>query len=364
MQHLKIFDKSFYERASTAGVVIPTGYTSLQRNYQWNKDTIENYYNTRTFAVKNSHILARITSNLPILLQDDNLTFSSMLQGRTPYVSKTFQLTSPINNGIVHEPHFYANNGKEVLISVDKPLNLAKVRNNWRKESCIKVYQHPRNDTRLLLPFGIDDGSKGGMSVIALDLNILGLKYREFMKEQVWNEQSDKVVLNVDHFIAKYVITGSLESDIDHRILNRVMDTYYGNPSVVPRYKHKFPIHEPTTLLDRYTGNVLDRITSSKLTFEAILMNIPLMFSMGAFDLLTVDSMPMTRQVKWSVYLSRLKYLCFIYDVAKEKSMGASHISEWKYSIRRFEGDGGFHVIIPEPYRTELQGYIDKIKDM
>lgn len=364
MQYIKIFDRGRLSSTSTSGVVIPNGLTQMKRLYQYNKDSIESYYNDRTFAVKNTHLLSRITELLPLLLNDDQLTFSGMLQARTPYISKNFNLTSSIHKGEVHGPVFYGNGGAEILISLNRPLMLNQVRKNWKHVSCLEVYQHPRNDTRLLLPFGQDNGERGGLSVIGVDLNILGVKYREFMREQQWNANNDMTPLGINQFISKYVITGFLEKDIDLRMFNRVMDKFYDRPIVNPKFKHRFMIYEPENLIEKYVDGVLDRITTSKLSFEGIIMNIPLIFNLGIYDILDMSDIVTTRQVKWATIAARLKTLCFIYDVAKERSMGRDHISDWKYMIRRFKRDGGFFVNIPEPYKSELEEYMYKIENM
>lgn len=364
MLHFKIFDRGFIERSPVTGVVLPRDLNYLKRVYTLNRDQIAKYYLERNFAVKNTHIFSRLVEQFPLLLSDELIDFIRVSKDTLTYLGKNYGFVSALNRGKVQDPYFYGNKGSSIIIDKDDYFNPFEFRRQWRTASCVEVLTHPRNDTRLLLPFGIDDGSQGGLSVIAVNLLKLAIKYREFIQEQDKNRLSGESVLVKNNFIAKYVLPGFLENDIDHRLLNMVMDRFYGVPTKSPIYKHKFVIFEPHNNLNRYIDDTLNRITSTNLNFLGIMFNISLIFKVNMADLLALDGYPDTLQLNWALVASRLKYMCFLYDVAKDKGMSSNFIGDWKLLVTRLERNSAMSNAFPPKEAAEIRRYIEKIKDM
>lgn len=366
MLYFKIFDRSYVNRLPVTGIMIPRDLEYLRRTYNYNKARIEEYYLTRNFAVKNTHILSRFIEHVPLMPDADYYDFLPVAEDRVEYLTKFFEFTSGIEKGIVHPPYFFGNKGAEIIISDSAYTSKRELEDNWKTIPCVHALQHQRNDLRLLLPTGKDDGAKGGLSTIAIDATLLAAKYNMFIREQNAKIKSgdDSIILNKNNFVSKYVLPGFLETEIDHIFLNRLMDIFYGNPIVTPKFKHRFMIIEAEKQVDRMLADTLTNITSKKMDFVNILNNIHLIFNVNATQLLSFVDIPNTRQSNWAFVASRLRHMCFLYDVARDNSMNTKTINEWKLLVKRFRQDRAMLGNFDYTILKEINSYMDKIEGM
>lgn len=343
MMYLDIFDREYVSNTPVTGIVTPSDINYLRRLYVFNKDSIENYYQERNFSVKNTHILSRILEHFPTYLGYDSYRYLEFANDKTKYLAKHFKFTSDYEKGIVHPSYFFGNEGEEIILSNYENFNPQEAADNWKTTKVISILKHNRNDIKLLLPMGNDDGSRSGVDVVSVNIPKLSIKYREFVKEQVTASTiENNTALGKNHFVIKYVLSTMMEDEIDHVFLNKVMDRFYGNEEVVPKFKHRFKIFEPTTQINRYVDNTLDVITSKRIDFVNILHNIQLIFKSDASELLALDEFGYTRQVLWSIIASRIDYMIFLYDVAKNKDMNRHFLNDWSRLAKRIIRDHGF----------------------
>lgn len=364
MLYLDLFEKAYIERTPVTGVIVPSDIAYIRRLHNFNRDNIEAHYLSRTYSTKNTHILSRYLEHLATFFNYDFFRYVNYAEDKTEYLSKHFKFTSDIEKGIVHPPFFFGNGGEELLFSNYNPDDIKDVQTNWRTASCISVLKHPRNDSRLLLPLGSDNKGRGGLGVMVIDPVRLAIKYREFMREQYNNELKGGIVLNKNHFLMRHVLNTMLEDTIDHTLLNKVMDRFYGREEVTPKFKHRFKIFEPSKQIDRYVDQTLDVITTKKIDFINILHNIQLVFKLDASELLVLPEFSGTRQSKWALIVSRLEHMCFLYDVAKEKGMSKHIINDWKRAVGRLERDSVLKDQFSVESMTHIKEMIEKIKAM
>lgn len=341
MLYLDLFTRSYIEKIPISGLVLPSDINYLRRLYIFNKDNISKYYQDRNFAVKNTHILSRILEHFPTYINYDNFRYLEYSLDKLKYLSKHFKFTSDIEKGIVHPGYFFGNSNEEIILSSYEFFNVQDLITNWKKSKSVYILKHNRNDTRLLLPLGTNDGTRSGLSTILINIPKLALQYREFNKQKLTSSDSDQLVLNKNHFVIKYVLSNTIDDIVDHMLLNKVMDKFYGIETVTPKYKHRFKIFEPITQLERYSDQVLDVITSKHLDFVNILHNIPLIFNIDASELLALPDISYTNQVKWSLFVSRIDYMLFLYRVSKDKSKGMNkhYLNDWSRLAKRILRD-------------------------
>jgi len=364
MLYLDIFNREYINKAPVSGVISPSDINYLRRLYVFNKDSIENYYQDRNFAVKNTHILSRILEHFPTYLSYDSYRYLDFANDKTKYLAKHFKFTSDIEKGIVHPSHFFGNEGEEIIISSYENFNVQDVERDWKRARAINILKHNRNDTKLLVPIGNDDGSRSGLDVILINIPKLSIKYREFIKDQAIKPDEESIVLNKNHFVIKYVLSTMMEDEIDHVFLNKVMDRFYGQEEVTPKFKHRFKIFEPHTQINRYVDHTLDVITNKRLDFVNILHNIQLIFRIDASELLALDDLGVTRQVRWAVLASRLNYMLFLYDVAKNKDLNRHYLNDWKRLATRALRDNVFADTFSYQTEKELTEKLYRIKNM
>lgn len=364
MMYLNVFERGHVERTPVTGVQIPNDINYLRRLFSYNKEAIEQYYLERSFSAKNTHILSRYLEHLSPFLGYDVYRYLQYADDKTTYLSKHFKFTSDIEKGIVHPPYFFGNGGEELILTEYDTFDVKSFVFNWKLEPCLKIVLHPRNDTKLLLPLGNDNGCNGGLGVIVINPLKLALKYREFMREQTKAEMEGGIVLNKNHFLMRHVLNATLADIVDHTLLNKVMDRFYDREEVTPKFKHRFKIYEPTTQLNRYVDQTLDVITNKRLDFINLMHNIQLVFKLDASELLVLPELAGTRQSKWAMVSSRLEHMVFLYDVCKAKEMNKHHINDWKRLVERMERDTGMLGDYSYSTETKLKDLMYKVKQM
>lgn len=367
MLYLDIFDRQYIDSSPVAGVSTPNDINYLRRVYRFNHDAIQKYYIDRNFRTRNTHILARFLEHISPQLGYDDFRFLEYVDQKVTYLAKHFKLTSDIEKGLVHPPHFYGNGGEEIILVEYEHFDVVDIVKNWRTASCMRILKHTRNDINLLLPLGNNDGSRGGLSVILLNPMKLALKYRQFIKEEAkkrTSESEDEIYLNKTHFLMKYVLPTTMEDNIDFVFMNKLMDKYYGREEVTPKAKHRFKLYEPTTQIDRYVDQTLEVVTSRKLDFINIMRNMKLIFVEDVSRLLELPTLGGTRQSRWAMLASRLEMMCFIYDVAVDKERSRTIINDWQRLVTRIERDRGFLGSFSSIEATKIKEYMDRIKAM
>lgn len=336
--YLDIFRDDYVSRTPVTGIVNPRDIEYLKRLYIFNKDAIQTYYSDKNFSVKNTNIISRLVEHFPVYLNYDNYRYLETIENKLTYLAKHFEFTSDTELGMLHPPYFFGNGGDEIIFSGYENFNADQYARGWKKENCVKTLLHPRDDTKLLLPLGNDNGCRGGLSSLFIDVPKLAIKYREFMREQTSKSEGEPV-LNKNNFVIKYVLSGMMGDIIDHMFLNRLMDKFYGIEPTPSKKKHPFKIFEPETQLDRYIENTLDVITSKPIDFVNILRNIKLINSEDAASLLTLPDIYGSRQIQSAIIGTRIDHMLFLYDVCKSKDVNSHYLNDWKRLAKRLSRD-------------------------
>jgi len=364
MLYLETFSENYLSNYPVSGIIIPPVHDYLKRLYIFNRDAIVNYYHNRNYAVKNTNILSRLLEQIPILINYDDYAYVDYMINKSEQLTRLFRFTSDITYGEVHTPYFFGNNGEEIIISIYEPFNIKEVGKNWKNEKAIQVLKCDRVDTRLLLPLGKEDGCRNTYSVIMINIPKLALIYRKFIIEQMLKPETE-IKLNKNHFVIKYVLPSMIEDIIDFMFLNRIMAKFYQEEIPTPNFRHKFKLFEPTEQLNQYVDTTLDVITSKKIDFINLMNNINLIFRINMTDMMILPELANTRQVKWSLLISRLPYMKFIYDVSKHKDTSKHIINDWKRAVTRAEKDSNFtRVLEGTGIEKLIKEKIKEIKEM
>ena len=304
------------------------------------------YYNTRTFPVKTDHILAKLIRTMNVPLAYDIDRYYEVASARALFVANTMEFTSSINTGRWFEGIFYAN-CPELIIAytgMDTPSELAK---GWRQLQAVRVLECPISNMAYMLPNGQNHSTETGLAVIAIDLPALMIQYRCFMQQQQMRLDEGGVEhLGIHHFVGKYVLPNMLHSQSDLAIINRLINLQNGAPMGESLKRHVFHISDYTTWLDRGLTEVLHRVSTLKMEYSNILLQIPHVFS----DVpLKMPDTAETRQVWWALFITRFKAMQFLIDVAGEngKHYNQALINTLKIDLKRFKSDNVLQKRLP-----------------
>lgn len=316
-------------------VIHPPGFDLVKRTYQKNIYNIIEYFQNRIYAVNSNHFLCRLINTANIPYEYDLFRFAQVASVRSPYIAKYFNMTSSINYGKIHNGIFYGEKSKEILIFNDDYFNPQEAIKNWKNLQAIKVIDHNISNLSLLLPDGGYNNSEEGISVIEINISLLLVQFRGFAEEQNFKNSEEK--LSLQHFIHMYVLPNMLYTHVDIALLNRMINLYYKAPMGESLKHYPFHVIDYSSKIDNIFKDLIKYTEDKRLHYYTILKLIPSIFKEDMQESLLVPDMAMTKQVQWSIVLSRLRVIEFLISLGGAEGLvtNMKYINHFKADLKR-----------------------------
>jgi hypothetical protein len=312
------------------------------------------YYRNGTFFTRSDHLLVKLINTMATPLDYELDRYYEVSIARSLYVANSLQLTSSINVGKWFSGIFYFGCPELVICynGLDSPEELAK---DWRNLQPVKLLQTPISNLSYLIPTGRNHQVERGLAVIAVDIGMLMVMYRCFMLNEYRRvaENKDAALLSAHHFVGRFVLPNMLYSQTDLAIFNRMYNLAMGAPMGKAYAKHPMFISDYSSQCDKGLQEIIDNLSQTGKPFETYLANIPSLYS--GFPLGMPD-MAETRQVWWALFLTRIKAIEFLLDIAGEKGKRANgrEIGQLKIAVKEFTSDGIFNQTLPPDLLSEV----------
>lgn len=303
---------------------------------------IQDYYQNRVYATRNQHILVRLLTHIDTPHHYDLDRFIESTRARAPYIAKAFKFTSEIDKGIIHNGNFYGHSNPEILIYEDSYFDAVYAEKNWKRISAINTIWHPRSDLGFMLGNGRVSSTDTGLSVISVNIPMLAVQFRCFMKEQMIRQSSGiGGVLGITHFVHMYVLPNMLYRHTDIVLFNRIIRLFYGIEMGEAKFKHPFPIVNYENKLDNLLVKIIDDYVGRNMSYEWLLAALPAFSSADSREALEMPDIGPTRQVWWAMVVSRLVPMKFLIDLGGEKSIryNRHYINRMQRDIKRLRRD-------------------------
>ncbi len=335
----------------------------IRRTYIRELYKLQDYYHNRVYAVKSNHLLAYILSDLNVPMEYSDDRYVEACRVRADIISRATSLTSPTHYGKLHDGCFYGPGSKEIIYSVDEYFDTKVVVDNWKDIVAVRPLLHPRSDLRLMLPNGKKSGNETGLSVISVNIPMLALQYKYFSMDQYKHQSETGSMLGVTHFIHMYVLPNMMGFHLDIVIYNRLMNLYYGKPMGASYFKHAFNIIDYSNKIDRVLDKVLVRLQEDPLLDTSMINETPSIYSRSMLNALQMPDFAPTKQIWWSLLLSRLSIMKFITDVGNPKSnrVNTSDINQLQISLKRLLRENLLQAIIPADMYYDIADIIDSL---
>lgn len=334
------------EQTVAYGIALQPEMEYIRRSYLRELLHLEDYYHNRVYAVKSNHLLNQLLIHTTAPFDYTPDKFVEVVRSRAPYVAKSFQLTSELEAGKLHDGVFYGPGSPEVIFSEDSYFDPYLVAKHWKNAVAVRPLLHPRSDMKLLFPNGKAVTNETGLSFVSINLPLLVFQHRCFMAEQM-AKPDDGTRLGSSHFLHMYVLPNLMYQSTDLSVLNRCMNLYYGAPMGVPTFKHAFRIADLTDKLNRALNKLLDSMSNVSMPYAAMLETIPAIRHKSMLPVLSLPEFPPTRQVWWAMVMSRLPVMKFLIDLGGDKgiSRNRGEIVQLQRVIRRLQNE---HVLESE----------------
>lgn len=340
------------------------GLHDFERKLLEDHKKVVSYYRTHGFFIPNEHLLVRLISTVSTPLAYDDLRYYEVTQARALHVARTLRITSSINTGSWWK-NVFLQGCYELIIAYDgdeaRPTELLK---DWRNLQPVKFLDHPLSNFGMAIPDGRRRQTEEGLAVIGIDIPMLMMQYRGFMLEQMLrNETENKAIETTKQFVAKYVLPNMLKSQLDIALMNRVVCQFYGQPYGKVTVPHAFPISDYSMMFDAVAKQVIHKFKDNSFPYEAVLAQLPKLFS--DYPLLMPD-IANTRQVWWSLFLSRVKIMMFLLDFGgkKGRTVNGKEITEIKVIARQFRSSGEFNQAMPNNYDVIARNFLHSVMEL
>jgi hypothetical protein len=305
---------------SAGGISHWPEFNLIRRIYIKELQVLQNYYHNRVYSVKSNHLLVNLLNILSVPMQYSNQRYVEVCRDRADTISRSLEITSETHYGKLHDGVFYGPGCTEILYSVDEYFDIDYVVKNWKDMISVRPLLHPKSDLKLLLPNGKKSSSEEGLATIAINIPMLALQYKCFSIEQYNNLSKTGSLLGATHFIHMYILPNMIGPQLDITIMNRLVNLFYGIPMGEGYLRHVFRISDYSQRIDSILTKVLYRLSTDRMSFQLMLENIPTIFNNNMSVALQMPNYQPTRQVWWSLILSRLMYMKLLIDIGIVRS--------------------------------------------
>lgn len=354
------------ERLHLPRILFPA-FDYIRRTYINEILNIVDYYNNRVYAVKSNHFLSNLLYHLNIPMQYNIDRYTDVAYARGPYLAKTFNMTSDINYGQVFKGVFYGPSCDELILYDEEYFNPFYAEKEWMRINAVKVLLHPKSDLALLLPNGRDSSTGGGLAVISVNVPLLAIQYRGFLKSQMLKiKAEDDAKLGIQHFIHMFVLPNMLYNQIDITIMNRLMNLFYNAPMSEPLFRHPFKVTDYTHRVDHVLMDVLKVLQNKSERFDGAINQIPTIIAKNMQDALQMPDITPTRQVMWALLLARLDIMKFLIDVSNPSSLriNTMELNQLKRLINHMRIDAIFTNVLPKDLAFDAMQTINSITQL
>lgn len=308
------------------------------------KTTIQ-YYQSRKFAVKGNHLLAKLLKSLSVSIDIDKERYYDIVDQKALNIGLHYKMSSSIYKGEVFDGIFYGNDVKEILIATNDYISPDKIEKDWRNIQSVKVIDHPKSDLSLLLPNGKSYSYESGYAVIEVNIPVLAMQYRCFLKEQYQRFLSDSTASPTSVFIHTYVLPNMMYSHLDISLFNRLYNRLVGAPMGKPLFRHAFTLIDYHDKVDKFLDSIISTLRRTDKDFNTILRMIPVVSELNLKSLLRLPQQAPTRQIAWVEFLARLKALEFLTYISPNygKQLNRNELNYINRIIKLYTREGTFN---------------------
>lgn len=337
----------------------------LSRGLSLNLKNIVSYYRRFPGRVDGSHFLIRLIYSMAVARNQPLDRFYATAQAKALNVSQALRMTSSISRGELFDGVFYGPGCKEIIIAHDDGFDYQEAANNWRDLRPITVLRHPKSDLMLNVPDGRLTSAEDGIAVIAINIPMLVLQYRQYRQyEDALAEQSGESPRGVTHFIYSYPLTNMLYSHLDLAIFNRLYNQHRGIPLGESSIRHSVHVVDYTAKLNELQRNQLRALERNPRKFNAMLEMIPMVSSKNLSELAILPDMAPTRQVIWALVVARLPMLSFLFTASTDsaRQRNAMEVNRIVRVMELFEMDHAIRNKLPIDLYLQTNAELRKIR--
>lgn len=327
-----MFKQLFIPRTKQAHVEIPVDWWTLERVIQDNVDRAMNYYRYHQQFINSQHVLVQYLTALRGNVHLDDLSYYHYLKDRAVSLSTVFNFTSSYSTGKVFEGVF-ARGDNEVIVVYPGQYPLGFIDEHWRDVRACRYLRHDYLGLDYTLPKGQQKSLWGNVSVVLIDVVLLGLQYRAFVLAEEAKASLGSQPRGVTDFVSMYVLPGMIPSQIDCGIVNQYRASLADTVSEPLSRRVMFNVMDVDTRLENSVNRTVKVLRGNSRGLSDNLASIKLMSVEDAGEFMVNPEMLINRQCAWAFLLARLPLLSLGISLGGESGMKRNR--QWLPRMKR-----------------------------
>lgn len=286
-------------------------------------DKVYKHLQTNTYDTGNNNILIKAINMIAVDVESSIFEAYDKCVGSVHTVAKACGFTSSLwAGGVATKSLLYGKGYDEIVIVKDTHIDLLDFETQWMDLSCIRVVVHPITSVSVPSFLRMGEFEEKGLVVIELDLVLMLLQYRQWLKVQIDKEHDS--IMTRGMFLYQVVFPKAITSHMDVMMINRFMCHFEGD--IPSRFITTIPEMQLNygDLLDKYLLNRITILTNKVLNFEAIGEHLLLISNKSAYDHMVLPRVTYTRHNEWVLNIGVLDYLGFLLAIDSEAPGDAS----------------------------------------
>ena len=321
----------------------PTRYDFILDFHRENLRRIINFYKISRYAVRSNHLLVQLIEQMPHSFSSTDYEYKDLLIDYTEELSRVFKISSLGHLGSSRYPGtFLGVDSEELYISFIEDFDVNQLKGTWELESPIRFLRHPKTDLNANLLLGQSQSEEFGLSVIYINIPLLGCQYRLWRNQQV-EQLGEEGRGTIMHFVSEVVLPNSIPSFLDIAFFNRLHNHLLGKPVSMEPDKHPFFINNRLLETDRILKQIIETNINNRQSFRHIIESVECVTESSLHSLFTIPDNPVTRQIAWTLLLARSPLLHFFLEW--DKQSGGQHnrgdLQIIRRTLRQIRSDNG-----------------------
>lgn len=335
----------------------------IKRSYVDSIDNLVSWYNSKSYAVNNSHVLVQIIKSLfPGSYNTNLIDYFKDVDTNARYTARLFKLVNNISNGEFYSDLFYHSNSYELICHVDQEYDLIEVDRNYAVYSPLRVVYTEETALDFHLLTGTKTKPTPQLTVLELDISLMMVMYRAWARRRIkFNLGADPRV-----FVGTIVIPNAIKTMVDLVIFNRFIGICNDSPLSNFRVKHKIFVIDYARGVDDVLRRVADDMLNTNSPLLQFINTIPTIYYPDMFSALRLGRRVYTRQSLWSAWIARIKYSSTLLDLIGTNGFNrnTSIIKMIHYDVRELKnGSTNYYKMLKKvpAIEEEYSNLIDKI---
>lgn len=345
--------------------MVPPNWNYVKKGLEQNNAKVSTYYREQTVGAKGGNFLSRLVLSVGVSMHTHIERYHQIVEAKTMSLAQTFRMSSSVSKGSLFKGLFYGENSQEVLVAVDDYFDPYLAEVNWRELKPIRCVLHPMSDINYNIPAGNSISSAAGLCVLSVNIPMLAVQFRSFVKENFRDfTDQNKILLSTNHFIYKYVLSSIIESQINMCLFNRVYNLIMGAPMSDTRRDLPFYITDYTSGIDKVYKEQIEYFKKHSSDYKSMLLTFKTLDG-TLLDTLRLPNTATTRQIVWVDVVSRLRAMEMLLTLAKStgRAIDENVINEYKRNLKYYNNDNSLQAVLYTDIKDDLDRIIYKIEN-